>query len=204
LYRIRGLEANQEVFVSILIVCFTHVLRIAHIFISIRASGGMGISAQIGTNYRQKLGCETGAVLGGQDFLELVNYGMRDGKPRMFTYVLMPERLYMSETGPGLLIDMSSKHAMHSNASEEVVYSGELHIHAKFFGNEQRHILVLDNNSGTYAPDSRYLPRLRDVFKLNFLNLEVEVYDFKDPELKRLTAAVKNAISGESNTRSIV
>jgi hypothetical protein len=156
----------------------------------------MGISAQIGMNYRQKLGCETGAVLGGQDFLELVNYGVRDGKPRMFTYVLMPERLYMSETGPGVLLDMSSKHAMHANASEEVVYSGELHIRGKHIGNEQHHILVLDNNSGTYAPDSRYLPKLRDVFKLNFLNLEVEVYDFKDPVLKRLTAEVKNTISG--------
>jgi hypothetical protein len=169
----------------------------------------MGISSQLGTNFRQRLGCETGSVLGGQELIELIGYGARDGRPRMFTYVLMPERLYMSETGASMIIDMSSKHAMHSNASEEVVYAGEMHVRREFVGDEQHFIMVLDNNSGTYAPDAKLLPRLREVFRLNFLNLNVEVFDFKDVNLTRLTDLVKKANCGDtpassSNSRSHV
>lgn len=43
--------------------------------------------------------------------------------------------------------------------------------------------LVLDNNSGTYSPHKSKLPLLRQLFILNFPDMEVEVLDWRDPKL---------------------
>ncbi|KAG2499679.1 hypothetical protein HYH03_002614 [Edaphochlamys debaryana] len=43
--------------------------------------------------------------------------------------------------------------------------------------------LVVDNNSGTYAPPRELLPKVQQLFELNFPGLEVEVIDARDPRL---------------------
>jgi hypothetical protein len=139
-------------------------------------------------NIRQKWICETSAVLGGMEFLRLIDFGMREGRRRKYTYVLMHDKLYMSETGLAVY-DMLSKHAMHASAAEEVVYAGELLVREEECVNgTPRNILVLDNNSGTYAPNAEHLPFVRDVFAQNFFGLDVEVYDLNDPVLHALRA----------------
>jgi hypothetical protein len=44
--------------------------------------------------------------------------------------------------------------------------------------------LVLDNNSGTYSPHKSKLPLLRQLFTLNFPDMEVEVLDWRDHKLQ--------------------
>lgn len=43
--------------------------------------------------------------------------------------------------------------------------------------------LVLDNNSGTYAPHKAKLRLLQRLFAANFPGMEVEVLDWRDPKL---------------------
>lgn len=81
-----------------------------------------------------------------------------------------------------------SKHAAHAAVRKEVTYSGEFHIQAS--GNGFK--LVLDNNSGTYAPDKNDLPNLVKLFQRNFPGLEVEALDYNDPLLKRYTDTVNS------------
>lgn len=44
--------------------------------------------------------------------------------------------------------------------------------------------LVIDNNSGTYAPAKEYLPRMAELFTTNFPGMVVETLDAHDPHLK--------------------
>jgi hypothetical protein len=44
--------------------------------------------------------------------------------------------------------------------------------------------LVIDNSSGTYAPASEHLPRVRDLFLSNFPGMEVEALPVGDPRLR--------------------
>lgn len=46
------------------------------------------------------------------------------------------------------------------------------------------HKLVIDNNSGTYAPEKTKLPLMEKLFKSNFPDMTVEVLDMKDPKLQ--------------------
>jgi len=117
-----------------------------------------------------------GYLHSGKDFLELINNGWGGGKPRMFTYALMPTHLFFSETGASFFQDFTSKHAMHANASREVVYAGEFHIRLQ----KGKYKLVIDNNSGTFSPNKGDLPFLKEVMELNFPDMEVEVLDYKD------------------------
>ena len=61
-----------------------------------------------------------GVLRTGEDLLKLLDYGMRGGQNRYFTYVLMGGSLRFSETGAAFLADMMSKHAMHSGCAEQV------------------------------------------------------------------------------------
>jgi hypothetical protein len=45
------------------------------------------------------------------------------------------------------------------------------------------HKLVIDNNSGTYAPHKAKLRLLQQLFTANFKGMEVEVLDWRDPKL---------------------
>lgn len=150
---------------------------------------------------RKGLAQTTGELVSGDDFVSVVNGGVRNGKARMFTYVIMPQRghhparLYFAETGAKFFQDMNSKHAMHSNAAKEVLYAGEFHFRKGVAPHEPAVRLVVDNNSGTYAPDKGLLPNVRTLLERNFEGLCVETLDFKDPTLEQYTLDVTRSVS---------
>jgi len=49
--------------------------------------------------------------------------------------------------------------------------------------------LVVDNKSGTYAPDASMLPQLKGLLEHNFPGFSVVVLDYQDPALKQSTDA---------------
>jgi len=109
-----------------------------------------------------------------------------------FTYVLLEDQLQFSATGEGFLTDFSSKHAMHSNCSESVYYAGEFHIQPVQYSDTIQYKVVLDNNSGTYAPSEELLPELAEVFRQNFAGLQVEVMAYDDPKLHTYKQRLKD------------
>lgn len=52
---------------------------------------------------------QQGVLHNGKEFLELIHLGLRDGIPRFYTYVLLDDRLYFSETGASFFRDFMSK-----------------------------------------------------------------------------------------------
>lgn len=140
--------------------------------------GGSGVKAV--AEWRKDMHETNGWMVDGKDFAEIMEYGVRRGKPRMFTYVLMEKRLYIAETGAKFFRDMMSKHAMHCSAATEVVYAGELLFQMESNGVK----IVLDNNSGTYAPRTEDLKRVEEVFRRNFSGITVEALDFRDAKLE--------------------
>merc|ERR1711988_1239432 len=137
-----------------------------------------GLHVQHRTLYREGLyRTASGWLHSGFQLLKLINFGMRDGLRKFYTYVVISDRFRFSESGAELQVDIWSKHALHANCSREVVYAGEFLIR---YGNEG-HQLVIDNNSGTYGPDKADLPKLEKIFHLNFPDLHVLALDREDP-----------------------
>lgn len=125
----------------------------------------------------------------------------QDLKMVVFTYSIVPKGLYFSETGTAFFQDFMSKHAMHANRATEVMYSGEF----RMFRDEHHHgdwTLLIDNNSGTYAPKKEDLPRVRELFVRNFPDLVVVALDHEDPYLKEIRAATKKAEEEQAAQRS--
>lgn len=120
------------------------------------------------------------ATLGrGNDFLSLLGNGVRKGRRRVYTYVVLDEGMFFSETGANIAKDFFSKHAVHANASPEVRMAGTFRICET---PERALILFLDNDSGTYRPSSEHLPILKEVLELNFPGLLVRVLDVTQPQ----------------------
>ena len=119
-------------------------------------------------------------------FLDLVHW---DKGGRIFTYVLTLDGLWrFTETGKEFGIDMLSKHTMHSDVNIYIAFSGEFFIRrlktprqspddpethppADIGGgppSEQLphdpayYALVIDNDSGTYRPNPKLLPQLKE------------------------------------------
>ncbi|KAL7996792.1 putative C2 domain-containing protein [Plasmopara halstedii] len=113
----------------------------------------------------EKKSTKYGYLTSPDDFFHLVRNGMRHGKPVLFTYVITSQGWFFSETGAGFFKDMLSKHMMHSNIAESVKYAGEFRIEEENDGTSK---LVIDNNSGTYAPSSKILPQLKSLMENNF------------------------------------
>ncbi|RDB19426.1 hypothetical protein Hypma_013524 [Hypsizygus marmoreus] len=116
-------------------------------------------------------------------------------KPAVYTYIISAEddSFRFSETGAAFFVDFASKHALHSNCAEKVRYSGEFHPRPKggwaafsddIQDNEVDWELVIDNNSGTYAPDKMLLPELRELLEYNFPGFGIYAWDHEDPKLK--------------------
>lgn len=108
--------------------------------------------------------------------------------------------LRFSETGAAFLVDFASKHALHANCAEAVFYSGEFH--PRPLGGWQgfsddipdalvQWELVVDNNSGTYAPKKEDLVRAQMAFEYNLPGLTVRALDREDPELKESVKACR-------------
>lgn len=137
-------------------------------------------------------------------FLEFVQYGQGG---RIFTYVLtLDGQLRFTETGKEFGIDLLSKHTMHSNVSIYIAYSGEFflrrrkHRHALqpsqdtqipvFDSNEEilaeistepvDYELFIDNDSGTYRPNPKMLPLLKEFLARNLPNLHITTLDCQE------------------------
>eukprot|EP01064_Diplonema_japonicum_P012442 TRINITY_DN19902_c0_g2_i1.p2 TRINITY_DN19902_c0_g2~~TRINITY_DN19902_c0_g2_i1.p2 ORF type:complete len:445 (+),score=89.27 TRINITY_DN19902_c0_g2_i1:3158-4492(+) len=145
------------------------------------------IHAEHNTLYRT-MGVERttkGLLYSGRELLALINNGLSKGEMIFFTYVVLPDgQWHFSHTGRSVLRDNLSKHAVHANAAEEVVYAGEFHV--------KNGVLIMDNSSGTFAPAKEDLPLIKELIKKNFLDLEVDAWDWQD---ERLLADMEKAPS---------
>lgn len=143
-----------------------------------------GVRSQHSVLYASRLGrCRAGVLRGPDDLFALLSYGVRAGQRRYFTYSLCADSMRFSETGATFGADLMSKHAMHAGGAEEVLYAGEFCIlpdPAALGG----HKLVIDNNSGTYAPQAGLLPRMAQLFADNFPGISVETVAADDPRLE--------------------
>jgi len=147
-----------------------------------------------------------GTIQNAHDFLALLTGGRTAPyrvKPAVYTYVIAMEddTLRFSETGAAFFVDFASKHALHANCAEAVRYSGEFHPRpaggwAAFRDSTTADSdvdweLVMDNNSGTYAPDKTLLPRLRELMEYNIPGFTFVTLDRGDPELERSREACR-------------
>ncbi|KAF9997670.1 hypothetical protein BGZ65_006743, partial [Modicella reniformis] len=147
--------------------------------------------------YRHGRTTSYGALTAAEDWGELL-HGDRlskvpcpDLKTVVFTYSIVPKGIYFSETGAAFFQDFMSKHAMHANHAPEVMYSGEFRLFRD--ENNNRWTLLIDNNSGTYAPKAEEIHKVQRVFELNFPDLVVIALDREDPHLKGICEATKQA-----------
>ncbi|CAF4155060.1 unnamed protein product [Adineta steineri] len=122
-------------------------------------------------------------------------------KPCVYTYIIEDYTWRFSETGASFFVDFVSKHALHANCSQTVYYAGEFHPRPiggwnQYDPNEafdwNQWELVIDNGSGTYAPDLKLLNKLKDLLIFNFPHLNIITYDFKDPKLKSSIEACRD------------
>ena len=121
--------------------------------------------------------------------------------PCVYTYIIDDHTWRFSETGASFFVDFASKHALHANGATTVVYAGEFHPRP-VEGWDQYDIhqirtwdqweLVMDNGSGTYAPNLILLGKLKDLLSFNFPQLNIQTYDYKDPELKSSIEACRH------------
>ncbi|RLN76578.1 hypothetical protein BBJ28_00022575 [Nothophytophthora sp. Chile5] len=128
-----------------------------------------------------------GAMASPADFFKLVHDGRRQNKQVLFTYVITKTGWYFSETGAAFFKDMLSKHMLHCGAAFSVLYGGEFYIETDLFGEPK---LIIDNNSGTYAPPKEDLPQLKALFEHNFPGISVEALDRDNEELQKTRAEI--------------
>ncbi|KAF8316310.1 hypothetical protein DL93DRAFT_767519 [Clavulina sp. PMI_390] len=135
-------------------------------------------------------------------------------KPAVYTYVIGEDDMFrFSETGAAFFVDFASKHALHSCCAQTVRYSGEFHPRpvypdgsgwASFSeATQDKDVeweIVIDNNSGTYAPSKLLLPKLKALLEFNFPGLHVVVYDYQDNS-DALKASVKACRDYATNNR---
>ncbi|RHZ58504.1 hypothetical protein CDV55_105576 [Aspergillus turcosus] len=146
-----------------------------------------------------------------QKFLEFVHYA-QGGRIFTYVLTL-DAQFRFTETGKEFGIDLLSKHTMHSNVSIYIAYSGEFfvrrlkhrHRHhsscaeASATGISTQepqaeattgvstdpgdYELFIDNDSGTYRPNAKYLPLLKDFLSRTFVGLHITTLDCqKDAE----------------------
>ena len=139
-------------------------------------------------------------------FLDLVRY---DKGGRIFTYVLTLDGQWrFTETGKEFGIDLLSKHTMHSNVNIYVAFSGEFFIRRHKTPNHKAgspddqpthppealpdgppedeppkdpayYSLIIDNDSGTYRPNAKCLPQLKEFMEKQLQGMKVVTLDCK-------------------------
>ena len=99
------------------------------------------------------------------------NENSTPGMSLRFTYVILKNsNMHFSITGKKIAQDFLSKHALHNNAGQEVAFAGEFFID-RF---SERALatgipaLIIDNNSGTFAPAKEKLHLLQALLEFNF------------------------------------
>ncbi|KAF2707104.1 C2 domain-containing protein [Pleomassaria siparia CBS 279.74] len=140
-----------------------------------------------------------------QKFLELVHYDV--GGRIFTYVLTLDSLFRFTETGKEFGIDMLSKHTMHSDVAAYIAFSGEFFIRRlkhphraapEEGGDNQSHPpddiadgppeddpkkdpsyyeIIIDNDSGTYRPNAKLLPQLKEFFETNFPGLHVVTLD---------------------------
>ncbi|TPX64066.1 hypothetical protein SpCBS45565_g06162 [Spizellomyces sp. 'palustris'] len=108
------------------------------------------------------------------------NYASRSGPE--YTYTLLQDGTLHFSRAESPVLDVASKHCIHSSVAEEVVYSGTFRLE----DHDGEKVLVMDNDSGTYAPrtDRGELERLEALMQWNFKGLKVQARKFVPPGLE--------------------
>jgi len=132
-----------------------------------------------------------GIIRSGDEFINIFLKGAKEGW--VFTYVLHNNKFKCSETGITLTQDLSSKHAVHANVATSVNCAGEFH----FQPDGDSYKLILDNNSGTYAPTMEHLDCLKNTLQRNFPGLIVDICDYKSQKLHDYMDALNGKKSNE-------
>lgn len=114
---------------------------------------------------------ERGCMDDGKDFMDLLEDGVRDGKRRVYTYVLIDTGLYFSETGAALGKDVLSKHAVLACVAEKVRCAGTFRFVQMPGTNKFK--MVIDNDSGTYRPSNESLQLFVLLLRMNFAGLDM-------------------------------
>ncbi|CAH0476973.1 unnamed protein product [Peronospora belbahrii] len=130
-----------------------------------------------------------GSISSPAEFFELIHDGRRQDKPVLFTYVITTNGWYFSETGAAFFKDMLSKHMLHSGAAFSVLYAGEFRVDNVLFGEPK---LIIDNDSGTYAPPAAILPQLKALIEDNFPQIAVEALDRENEYLQQTRKEILN------------
>ncbi|KAF1838626.1 C2 domain-containing protein [Decorospora gaudefroyi] len=140
-----------------------------------------------------------------QKFLELVHFDQ--GGRMFTYVLTLDALFRFTETGKEFGIDLLSKHTMHSDVAAYVAFSGEFFIRRlkhkdrappEEGGNDNSHPptdtdggppekeakkdpanyeLIIDNDSGTYRPNAKLLPQLKEFFSANFPGLQIRTLD---------------------------
>mmetsp|Transcript_15806 Transcript_15806/g.37196 ORF Transcript_15806/g.37196 Transcript_15806/m.37196 type:complete len:484 (+) Transcript_15806:136-1587(+) len=122
---------------------------------------------------------EAWPVMAQGDFLRLIKGGMRDGRRRVYTYVLLDDGIFFSETGMQVGKDTLSKHVVLANAAAKVRYAGTFRI---CMDESNEAVLVFDNDSGTYRPNGETAPLVERVLSSNIPSLRVKGLNVLKPQ----------------------
>lgn len=172
-------------------------------------------------------------------FLDLVHY---DKGGRIFTYVLTLDGLWrFTETGKEFGIDLLSKHTMHSDVNIYIAFSGEFFIrrlktpHKEGSPDDQEthppddisggppsdeppndpayYSLIIDNDSGTYRPNAKKLPDLKEFMQQNLPGMKIVTLDcngdkekmekWKTEQRERKKAEGKGVVAVQGDSGSI-
>ncbi|KAI9797007.1 MAG: hypothetical protein M1833_005840 [Piccolia ochrophora] len=165
-----------------------------------------------------------------QQFLDMVHH---DQGGRIYTYVITLDGiLRFTETGKEFGIDMLSKHTMHSDVNTYIAFSGEFfirrlrhHDRSPRASGQATHPpddlpggppsgdppvdpayyeLIIDNDSGTYRPNAKYLPTLQHFLEANLPTLRVNALDNDNERLVRMKKEQRERKKKEGDKRTFV
>jgi hypothetical protein len=130
-------------------------------------------------------------IRGIEDFIQVLpkrDKATPHDKSVRFTYVITKKScLNFSITSRKTAQDFLSKHALHNNAREEVVFAGEFFVDRKSerYKRTGKPALVIDNNSGTFAPPGEKLYLLQKLLEFNFgTQFPIITLDYTDAKLR--------------------
>ena len=110
------------------------------------------------------------------------------GMPPSSAVHAMRGRWCFSRTGASTASDFLSKHVVHNKGHSELLYAGEMHVEHEPVPGGYRCPLIVDNNSGTYAPDPKHLPDFAALLQRAFPGLLCEGWDQADARLHEAIA----------------
>ena len=130
-------------------------------------------------------------------FLSWIRFGLRGGVRRVYTYALIDDGLFFSETGAMMSKDFMSKHAVHANASPAVRMAGTFRVCLDT--DNQKAVLVVDNDSGTYRPSPEGFTRFKEVLRRNLVGVNLLMLDVcaeQPPETRDLVGPSETIETG--------